>query len=77
MVPLGGQKVSFAGSVEEVQEEPSCPGEAEKPGDADGGEAEDQQNQDAEEELEKGDPPPSGKAAERKALFVLGIGEAI
>ncbi|XP_053119273.1 protein phosphatase 1 regulatory subunit 1B isoform X2 [Hemicordylus capensis] len=53
----GGQKVSFAGSVEEVRDDPSLPTESEKPEGAEGGEAKDQQNQETEVELEQGDPP--------------------
>ncbi|KAL8175878.1 UNVERIFIED_CONTAM: hypothetical protein K2H54_011634 [Gekko kuhli] len=60
----GGQKVSFAGSVEEVREEPSSPREPEKPDDAEGGEAEDRQNQEEEEEEEEGDPPPADHVTE-------------
>ncbi|XP_060111944.1 protein phosphatase 1 regulatory subunit 1B [Heteronotia binoei] len=60
----GGQKVSFAGSIEEVREEPTCPGEPEKPDGAEGGEEKDQQKQEAEEEVEKGDPPPADNITE-------------
>ncbi|XP_062993986.1 protein phosphatase 1 regulatory subunit 1B isoform X2 [Elgaria multicarinata webbii] len=54
----GGQKVSFAGSVEEV------PTESEKPEGAEGGEAPDQQNQDTEVEQGKEDPPLTDHAME-------------
>ncbi|XP_042332134.1 protein phosphatase 1 regulatory subunit 1B isoform X2 [Sceloporus undulatus] len=48
----GGQKVSFAGSVEEV------PSESEKTeGEAEGGEPQEQQNQEKEVDLGQGDPP--------------------
>ncbi|XP_044303039.1 protein phosphatase 1 regulatory subunit 1B isoform X3 [Varanus komodoensis] len=50
----GGQKVSFAGSVEEV------PAELEEPEDAEEGGAQDQQNQEAESGQE--DPPQTGNA---------------
>lgn len=50
-----GQKVSFAGSVEEVREEPSFPSELEESEGAEGGESKDQKNQETEVEL--GDPP--------------------
>ncbi|KAJ6660622.1 hypothetical protein lerEdw1_017619 [Lerista edwardsae] len=52
-----GQKVSFAGSVEEVRDEPSFPAELEEAEGAEGGEDKDQQNQETEVELEQGDPP--------------------
>lgn len=55
-----GQKVSFAGSIEEVRDEPSFPAELEEPEGAEGGEAKDQQNQETEVELEQGDPPLTG-----------------
>lgn len=53
-----GQKVSFAGSVEEVREEPSFPSELEESEGAEGGESKDQKNQETEVEL--GDPPLTG-----------------
>ncbi|XP_061444886.1 protein phosphatase 1 regulatory subunit 1B [Rhineura floridana] len=53
----GGQKVSFAGSVQEVLTE------LEKPEDAEG-EAQDQQNKDTEVELEQGDPPLTDRVME-------------
>ncbi|XP_048374168.1 protein phosphatase 1 regulatory subunit 1B isoform X2 [Sphaerodactylus townsendi] len=56
----GGQKVSFAGSVEEVREEPSDPDESEKESAKEGG----PKSQGAEEELEKGDPPPADHVME-------------
>ncbi|XP_054849246.1 protein phosphatase 1 regulatory subunit 1B isoform X2 [Eublepharis macularius] len=58
----GGQKVSFAGSVEEVRDEPGFPGESENPNGAEGGEAKDLHYQEV--ELEKGDPPPTDHVME-------------
>lgn len=61
LIPSGGQKVSFAGSVEEVSEEPSFPTELEKPEGVECEEAKAQLNrEEAEVELTQADPPLAG-----------------